>query len=743
MQRKVKKATGWGGKCLKEMLEERERLYQEAGCYYGLRELPLRKRDPLKLEVLASRLLAAVIAGRETTRMISASPLVRDVAELAVALYTPEGDCMIHSTGIVIHIPLMGQVVQWMIRQNYEDEEGINEGDSFTCNDNFIAGMHTPDVYDIMPIFWEGQVVGWVGNVIMEPELGALAPGCMPSGATERFVEGLRFSAEKTAVNDRHTKSFERRIRFGCRMPDFLLLDRKGALACNIKVREEVKKIIKEVGVDYYMGGVRELIEIERRAQLERVKRRTVPGKFHSPTTYEIYLTRTIAPPHHAIDGITLVPCDFHIKSDGTYFLDFDGAGPWHWHSSNTSPSAIMGAACLMLTQTIAYTGGANQGTFLSVNINAPYDTFVNPSSPNVASGMFFSWPIMGGAIWLGQQSRAFFSRGFVEECRAPTPLGVGASGVSALAGKSHFGMDFGFQMMDAPGLFGGGAFAIRDGVLSDIIFLPESDMGNYEVWEMVLPLLWTGVKFVPNTCGWGKYRSGRSLMRTNMVYRTELLSLDTTSMAHCEKIGANSGLFGGYPGHGGWGKIVKNPNTMELIAQRKSLAHGEGYPGTGDLEQNITGELIVPQANAYVKGVFRHGDWFQGYMGAGGGLGDPIKRSLELVKQDLDSGVITINHCRRIYCVEARYDVKAEEWTIDEKKTAELREKRGKERLAKGIPAKEWWRKRRQDILEAKLPPMLKEMYNGSLAKGKRWSAEFRDFWHLPEDFYFSVEEN
>jgi hypothetical protein len=37
----------------------------------------------------------------------------------------------------------------------------------------------------------------------------------------------------------------------------------------------------------------------------------------------------------------------------------------------------------------------------------------------------------------------------------------------------------------------------------------------------------------------------------------------------------------------------------------------------------------------------------------------------------------------------------------------------------------------------------MLKEMYNGSLAKGKRWSAEFRDFWHLPDDFYFSVEEN
>jgi N-methylhydantoinase B/oxoprolinase/acetone carboxylase alpha subunit len=738
-QKSIRKGIGWGGKTLKDMCEEKERLHKQTGCYYGLNELPLMKENPLKLEVLASRLLAAVIAGRETTRMISASPLVRDVAELAVALYTPEGDCIIHSTGIVIHIPLIGQVVKWMIKQNYEHEEGINEGDSFTSNDNYIAGMHTPDVYDIMPIFWEGEVVGWVGNVIMEPELGALAPGCMPSGATERFVEGLRFSAEKTAVNDKHTKAFERRICLGCRMPDLLLLDRKGALACNIKVREEIKKIIKEFGVAYYMAGIRELIETERRAQLERVKRRTVPGKFHSPTTYEMYLTRTIAPPHHAIDNITLVPCDFYIKSDGTYYLDFDGAGSWHWHSSNTSPSAIMGAACLMLTQTIAYTGRANQGTFLAVKMNTPYDTFVNPSSPNVASGMFFSWPIMGGAIWLGQQSRAFFCRGFVEECRAPTPLGAGASGVSALAGRSHWGMDFGFQMMEAPGFFGGGAFAIRDGVLSDIIFLPESDMGNCEVWEMVLPLLWMGRRFVPNTCGWGRYRSGRSLMGTYMVYKTELLSLDTTSMAHCEKIGANSGMFGGYPGHGGFGKIVKNANTIELIVQRKPLAHGTGYPGVGDLEENIGGDLIVPLANAYVKGIFRHGDWFQGYMGTGGGMGDPIKRSLAAAKEDLDSGVISIDRCRSIYCVDARYDEKAEEWVIDEKETEELRGEKRKERLAKGIAAKEWWQRRRQDIIEGKLPPMLKEMYNDSLAKGKRWPGEFRGFWHLPEDFTFS----
>ena len=64
-------------------------------------------------------------------------------------------------------------------------------------------------------------------------------------------------------------------------MPDLFLLDRKAALAADIKVREEVKAIIDEFGLSYFIEAQRELIELERRAQLERVKRRTVPGRFH------------------------------------------------------------------------------------------------------------------------------------------------------------------------------------------------------------------------------------------------------------------------------------------------------------------------------------------------------------------------------------------------------------------------------------------------------------------------------
>ena len=71
------------------------------------------------------------------------------------------------------------------------------------------------------------------------------------------------------------------------------------------------------------------------------------------------------------------------------------------------------------------------------------------------------------------------------------------------------------------------------------------------------------------------------------------------------------------------------------------------------------------------------------------------------------------------------------------------MREKRKKERIAKGIPVSKWWQNRRRDILEEKMPQLLKKTYNGSLEKGDRWPTEFRMFWNLPSDFYFQVEED
>jgi len=740
-QKAAKKGIGYGGKSLKQMLVERERIYQETGFYYGLEDLPLQTEDPFRLELLHERLLAAALAGRETTRMVSASPQVRETAELAVVLYTPEGDCIVQSTGLLIHIPIIGHVLRWMIGQDYEEEEGINDGDCFTSNDVAIAGMHTADVYDIQPIFWGGELIGWVGTVIMEAEVGALLPGCMPCDATDRFVDGIKFTAEKSAVNDNHLRSFERKIRLDTRMPDVFLLDRKGALAADIAVRQEMKKIVEEFGVDYYMKAIRELIEIERRTQLERVKRRTVPGKFHSPSTIEVYLANSPVPPHHRVDRITLVPWDFHIKPDGSYSIDFDGTGDWGWHIHNCTPSALEGAVSMILTQTISTTGKANHGTMLTVDMNVPYDTFVNPSSAHLAYCNQFAWPLKGGPKLMVQQSHAFFCRGYVEEVRAGNTMLCAGGG--CFCGQDHLGnTEYSFLATEAAGAMGGGAFAIRDGVISEAIFQPDADMGNVEIWELMLPMLWLGRRLMPDSCGYGRYRGAYSLISTWLIYQTPMLALTTGPSAQTAKIYPNMGMFGGYAGPNSFEKVLTNTNSKQLIMEGKPLAHGSYDDGVNDLEQNIEGDLLVETRNGQWLCIAEDGDIVQSfYGGTTAGFGDPIKRDPTLAKKDLDNQLLSIKRCRNMHCIEAKYDEKAEEWVIDEKRTAEMREERRKERLAKAIPTQEWWQQRREELLEGKMPHLIKKMYNESLTKGERWPGEFREFWCLPDRFTFEED--
>ena len=109
---------GWDGKRLDEMLAESERLFAETGPYHGLAgELELKDSDPIGYEKLFARLRGGLVSARETALNISASPIVRELGELCFALYTPEGDSIALSTGIIVHVHTMSDAIKFMVRQ--------------------------------------------------------------------------------------------------------------------------------------------------------------------------------------------------------------------------------------------------------------------------------------------------------------------------------------------------------------------------------------------------------------------------------------------------------------------------------------------------------------------------------------------------------------------------------------------------------------------------------------------------
>ena len=105
---------------LRDRLLESEQLMKQTGCYDGVTELKLRQQDPLKFETLHTKLRSFCVSAREMARRISASPGVREVGEMVVAIYTPEGDAVALSNGIMVHVHTMSRFIKWMIRNGYE-----------------------------------------------------------------------------------------------------------------------------------------------------------------------------------------------------------------------------------------------------------------------------------------------------------------------------------------------------------------------------------------------------------------------------------------------------------------------------------------------------------------------------------------------------------------------------------------------------------------------------------------------
>src|SRR3954447_16672838 len=169
---------GWEGQTLAEMLALSEQRFEETGYYHGLADLEMKESDPLHFEKLFSRVRGGMVTARETALNISASPIVRELGEICFALYTPEGDNVALSTGIIVHVHTMSEAIKFVVRNGWEDNPTIKPGDIFANNQPTIGDVHNADVQTFVPIFDDTdptrpELLAWAGGVIHVMDIGA------------------------------------------------------------------------------------------------------------------------------------------------------------------------------------------------------------------------------------------------------------------------------------------------------------------------------------------------------------------------------------------------------------------------------------------------------------------------------------------------------------------------------------------------------------------------------------------
>jgi len=729
--------VGWDGKSVKAMLETAEHQYEETGHCYGIEELGLKNETPIEYEKIFSRLRGGLVNARETALNISASPIVKEIGELSFMLYTPEGDSVALSTGIIVHVHTTSDAIKWMIRHDYEENPGIEPGDIYCNNDPHIGDVHNTDVQTIVPIFWEGELVAWAAGVTHEVDIGASSPGGDPVGPTSRYDDGFDIPAMKIGENDRLNADYEKRAEMGVRTPELWKLDERCRLAGCHMVRDAVHTLIEEEGVDTYKRFVREVIEDGRRDFKQRIRELTVPGHYQAPTFTDVPLEDEQGlPKRSANDDMMHAPLSVNIESDGSFELDFDGSDAQGEHVFNCTPSALQGAIWVLLTQTIIPNDKINDGAYYATDTLAPEGAWCNPDTVRAATAdaWHFLRPSLSGMM--RSLSRAFNARGYIEEMASS--YGDTCNYFQG-EGTDMFGEPFATLNFELSSQ-GFGARGFTDGIdAAYAMWNPEADLGECEVWELLEPALYLGRTLKPNSAGMGKYRGGSAFESVRMAWGTDELYLQNNGNA----LAFNSpGMFGGYPSSTGYIHNVRDTDMEERIENREKYPVRDGTPEDSQMFDYVEGEdRQFEERGTSLLHEYDERDLYLSVNRGGAGLGDPIERDPDDIEDDLNDETVQKEYAERVYGAHVD-EVGDGAYEVNSEKTAQKRERIREQRGEEAVPVEEWKDERRADVLEGNFIDVVKKTYNESLELGDEWDDHFRSFWDLPADFTFERED-
>jgi acetone carboxylase alpha subunit len=729
------------GKTLKQHRDEVLDRTTKTGFYNGLAKLAFKESDPITYEKLFSRIRGGLVHARETAKKIAASPIVEQEGELCFTLYNAAGDCILTSTGIIIHVGTMGAAIKYMIENAWEINPGIAPGDMFTNNDCSIGNVHPCDIATIVPIFWEGKLVGWVGGVTHVIDLGAMTPGSMSTGQVSRFGDGLQVTCRKTGINDTPLRDWLHESQRNVRTTKYWILDERTRIAGCHMIRALVEEVLEAEGIDNYTKFAHEIIEEGRRGLQARLKAMTVPGVYRRVAFVDIpydHEDLSLASEFGKMNSIMHAPCEMTIRPDATWRLNFEGASRWGWHSFNANQVAFTSGIWVMLTQTLVPTARINDGAYYATEFKLPKGTWMNPDDRRTAHAYAWHFLVSGwSGIWRGM-SQAYYARGYLEEVNAGnanTSNWLQGGGMNQ-DGEAHAVNSF------EPAACGTGACAIKDGLNhAAAVWNPEGDMGDIEIWEMAEPLLYLGRNVKTNSGGYGKFRGGCGFETLRMVWKAQDWSMYFMGNGY---MNSDWGLMGGYPSATGYRFEAHKTDLEARIRDNLSLPLGaDRNPENTEYERHISATARVKrdQQCTTTEAIFENHDLYLNYMRGGPGFGDPLDRDCAAVETDINSRFVLPEYAEKVYGVVISQS-SDQVWVVDAAKTAKRRKAIRRERIARAVPTREWMKEERARILTKHASIQVRHMFATSFGLSVKFKDEFKSFWDLPAEWELPESE-
>jgi N-methylhydantoinase B/oxoprolinase/acetone carboxylase alpha subunit len=656
--------------------------------------------DPIKYEMFYNRLEQTMTEGKEVTRKLSASVISRDAGEVSQGIYTKDGKLAHMAASILIHCQTISRSIRYMLDNHYEDDIGLYEGDQFINNDPFIGGTHRPDQLMMAPLFHEGKLVGWTGTFSHVAEIGAIDPGGMCARATESYHEGILLPCVKIVEKGKTRRDVFRMMALTGRVSREMEIDTRAKIAGNERIRKRIAEIINEYGIDFFLAALDKMIEEAEQQAVQKVSQLR-PG---------IYRNRVYVDHTGREEKLSIIEVEAAVTKKGELILGAPVVSPQRKAYNNTSLGGVVALTISELLIHFFYDIRWNEGVLKPVRIEGiPERSMLNADrTAAVAYGLIGEashWELCLTDV----MSRAIFTSGNDKDVMASSVL----IGGDIVGGIDKFGRRRIGLILDCCA-YPGGARCDMDGINSSAFIVnPWGEAPDLEATEMDLPVLTLGRQLMPDTGGFGQFRGGNAV---EGVYLTHGSEIGHATYGIGSKAYGAQGLFGGYPGSLGGSMIVRGSKVPELIAQKAPLPH----TGSDLLAGMAGGKLeFLPSQKPFEP--LQEGDIICFIQWGAPGLGDPIEREPSMIVKDLAEKYTTLRVAKDIYCVA----VEPETFKVNEEKTKLMRAGRRKERLSKGIPARDYIKTMVKARKNEKVPARVHDFLEETKAFSERFRRE------------------
>src|SRR5699024_3211575 len=151
--------------------------------------------DPATLEIIRSNFNSIAESMGHVIERTSYTTFVKESADYATALATPEGDFFVYprTAGVTIFLSLH-------LKKAIEACEPLEPGDIIITNDPYSTdgvATHLPDVHIIKPIFIDNELLCYAWSFVHCSDVGGLVPSSISLTATDIHQEGLRIPPVK------------------------------------------------------------------------------------------------------------------------------------------------------------------------------------------------------------------------------------------------------------------------------------------------------------------------------------------------------------------------------------------------------------------------------------------------------------------------------------------------------------------------------------------------------------------